>query len=95
MKYTIIFDKNADKQLQKINVTQQRIIVNWIVKNLEMTEDPRVFGKALKGNLKDYWRYRVGDYRIIAEINDREIRVLLTGTGLFSARYFSILLNTH
>jgi len=81
MKYTIIFDKNADKQLQKINVTQQRIIVNWIAKNLEMAEDPRVFGKPLKGNLKDYWRYRVGDYRIIVEINVREIRVLIIDIG--------------
>ncbi|MFA5635368.1 MAG: type II toxin-antitoxin system RelE family toxin [Anaerovoracaceae bacterium] len=35
----------------------------------------------LKGNLKDYWRYRVGDYRIIVEINDREIRVLVMDKG--------------
>jgi len=81
MKYKILFDKNADKQLRKIDKTQQRIIVNWIVKNLENTNDPRAFGKALKGNLKDYWRYRVGDYRIIAEINDAEVKILIIEIG--------------
>ncbi|MDD4001002.1 MAG: type II toxin-antitoxin system RelE/ParE family toxin [Bacilli bacterium] len=81
MKYLIVFDKNADKQLRKIDTTQQRIIVNWIIKNLENTNDPRIFGKSLKGNLKDYWRYRVGDYRIIAEINDDEIKILIIEIG--------------
>ena len=81
MKYKILFDKKADKQLRKIDKTQQRIIVNWIIKNLENTNDPRVFGKALKGNLKDYWRYRVGDYRIIAEINDAEVKILIIEIG--------------
>lgn len=81
MKYKILFDKNADKQLKKIDKTQQRIIINWIIKNLENTNDPRVFGKALKGNLKDYWRYRVGDYRIIAEINDAEVKILIIEIG--------------
>ena len=81
MKYKILFDRNADKQLKKIDKTQQRIIVNWITKNLENTNDPRVFGKALKGNLKDYWRYRIGDYRIIAEINDAEVKILIIEIG--------------
>ena len=81
MKYKILFDRNADKQLKKIDKTQQRIIVNWITKNLENTNDPRVFGKALKGNLKDYWRYRIGDYRVIAEINDDEVKILIIEIG--------------
>lgn len=81
MKYKILFEKNADKQLKKLDKTQQRLIVNWIIKNLENTNDPRVFGKALKGNLKDYWRYRVGNYRIIAEINDDEVKILIIEIG--------------
>ena len=81
MKYKILFEKNADKQLKKIDTTQQRIIVNWIAKNLENTRDPRIFGKSLKGNLKNYWRYRVGDYRIIAKINDDEVRILIIEVG--------------
>jgi len=81
MKYKILFEKNADKQLKKIDTTQQRIIVNWIAKNLENTNDPRILGKSLKGNLRDYWRYRVGNYRIIAEIDDEEVRILIIEVG--------------
>ncbi len=81
MKYKILFEKNADKQLKKIDTTHQRIIVNWIAKNLENTSNPRVFGKSLKSNLREYWRYRVGDYRIIAEINDDEVKILIIEIG--------------
>lgn len=54
--------------------------MNWIAKNLENTTDPRVLGRSLKGKFKEYWRYRVGDYRIITEIND-EVRILIIGIG--------------
>ena len=81
MKYKILFEKNADKQLKEIVMTQQRIIVNWISKNLENTNDPRIFGKALKGNLKNYWRYRIGNYRIIAEIIDNEVKIIIIHVG--------------
>lgn len=81
MKNKILFEKNAEKQLKNIDIIQQRIIVNWIAKNLENTSNPRVFGKSLKGNLKEYWRYRVGNYRIIAEINDDEVRILIIEIG--------------
>ena len=81
MKYKILFEKNADRQLKKIDITQQRIIVNLIAKNLENTNDPRISGKSLKGNLKDYWRYRIGNYRIIAEINDDEFKILIIEVG--------------
>ena len=81
MKYKILFEKNADKQLKKIDITQQRIIVNWIAKNLENTDDPRILGKSLIDNLKDYWRYRIGNYRITAEINDDEFKILIIEVG--------------
>lgn len=81
MKYRVYIEKNADKQLEKLDMTQQIIIVNWISKNLEGTNDPRVFGKSLKGNLKEYWRYRVGDYRIIADINDSQVKILIIDIG--------------
>ena len=81
MKNKILFEKNAEKQLKNIDIIQQRIIVNWIAKNLENTSNPRVFGKSLKSNLKEYWRYRVGNYRIIAEINDDEVRILIIEIG--------------
>lgn len=81
MRYKIFFEKTAYRQLEKLDLAQQRIIINWIVKNLEDANDPRIFGKALKGNLGEYWRYRAGDYRIIAEINDKEIKILIIAIG--------------
>ncbi len=81
MKYQIVFSKEADKQLRRIDITQQRIIANWIEKNLENTDNPKIFGKALKGSLRDYWRYRVGNYRIIAEINNNEIKIIIINIG--------------
>jgi len=50
-------------------------------KNLENTNNPRIYGKSLKGNLRDYWRYRVGNHRIIAEINDIEVKILIINVG--------------
>lgn len=50
-------------------------------KNLNNNENPREKGKKLKGNLKDYWRYRVGKYRIITEINDEDITIIVINIG--------------
>ncbi len=79
--YRIFIEKNAIKQLRKIDKNQQLLIYGFIKKNLEGTSAPRMFGKALKGNLGDYWRYRVGNYRLIAEINDEEIIIIIIGIG--------------
>lgn len=77
MKYKVLYDKKVVKSISKIDKVQQKIIVSWIEKNLENTENPRQRGKSLKGELKDYWRYRVGNYRIIAEIDDENIKIII------------------
>jgi mRNA interferase RelE/StbE len=81
IQYKLLFEKNAIKQLSKIDKSQQIIIYSYLKKNLENTTNPRIFGKPLKGPLKDYWSYRVGDYRIIAEINDDEIKIIIIEIG--------------
>lgn len=81
MKYEVLYTKKAIKQLAKIDVNQKNIILAWIEKNLVGVDNPKIHGKALKGNLKDYWRYRVGDYRIIAEINNDEIQIVVIEIG--------------
>lgn len=58
-----------------------RLIVNWMLKNIQNTTNPRMYGKALKGNLSDYWRYRVGDYRVITEIKDDALVVVAVEIG--------------
>jgi len=77
MKYQVVYEKRALKSLLRLDQGQQRIILAWIEKNLVDTEEPKKYGKALKGNLKEYWRYRVGNYRILAEIDDGEITIVI------------------
>ena len=55
----------------------QARIVNWLETNLEGCENPRQFGKALHGEWYGHWRYRVGDYRIIAKIEDDKIIIFV------------------
>ena len=73
MRYEIKFSDKARKSLKQIDRFQAKIVVAWIEKNLSGCSDPRAYGKALSGDKKDYWRYRVGNYRIIAEIDDGRI----------------------
>lgn len=80
-KYSVIFSKKSIKQLQKIDKLHQSIITNWIKNNLVNCEDPRAYGKSLTGNKSGEWRYRVGDYRILAEIRDNEVVIILLEVG--------------
>lgn len=67
--------EKALKSLKQIDKYQAKIIMAWINKNLVGCTNPRQHGKALVGDKKGYWRYRVGSYRIIAEIDDNYIRI--------------------
>lgn len=79
--YKVIVSKKALKELKKLDKTEALLITTWIRKNLEGCSDPRKFGKGLSVNLEGCWRYRVGSYRIIAEINQREVIVLVLSVG--------------
>ena len=81
MKYTVDYDRKAKKQLDKMDSSVSEKIYGWINEHLEGCDNPRAFGKALKGNRKGYWRYRVGDYRIIADIQDDKIVIIITEVG--------------
>lgn len=81
MAYQVVYTKKAIKSLNKIDQSQQRMIIAWIEKNLINTENPKSLGKSLKGNLKEYWRYRVGKYRILADINNDEIKIIIFNIG--------------
>ena len=75
--YQVKFSEHAVKQLKKLDKPTVRVIKNWVIKNLADTADPRLHGKALTGNLKGIWRYRVGDYRLFAEIHDDELIIFI------------------
>ena len=75
--YQVKFSENALREMRKLDKPTARVIKNWVVKNLVDTIDPRLHGKPLTGNLKGIWRYRVGDYRLFAEIRDNELIIFL------------------
>ncbi len=67
-----IYSKNAQKQFKKLDSAIQKRIKDY-TQELQTLENPRDRGRALVGNLSGFWRYRVGDYRIICEIIDSEL----------------------
>lgn len=81
MRYQVIYEKKAVKQLKKLDKAQSKILIGWIEKNLKNTENPKKYGKSLKGNLNEYWRYRIGKYRIITRIDDDKIIINIISVG--------------
>ncbi|MDK6863461.1 MULTISPECIES: type II toxin-antitoxin system RelE family toxin [Nosocomiicoccus] len=81
MKYQVIYSKRAVKELKKLDKSQSKLLISWIEKNLKNTENPRKHGKNLKGVLNEYWRYRVGKYRIISIIDDNKIIINIISVG--------------
>lgn len=81
MGYNVRYEKKAQKNLKKLDRFQAKIIMNWIEKNLIDCKDPRMHGKSLTGNRFDCWCYRVGAYRIIADIQDYEVTILILEIG--------------
>lgn len=79
--YHVEFVKSAIKQLKKLDKPTAALIIGWIRKNLEGCDNPRIHGKGLTANRSGQWRYRVGDYRIIAEIDDDKIVILVLNIG--------------
>lgn len=70
MKYTVQFAGVAAKQYRKLDTFAKRQFDNYISEYLEGTTNPRAYGKPLKGSLIGFWRYQIGDYRLIADIQD-------------------------
>lgn len=79
--YRVEFTKNALKQLKKLDKYTASLILGWIRKNLVDCDNPRVHGKGLTADKSGLWRYRVGDYRVLAEIKDSEILILIVNIG--------------
>ena len=69
-KYKVEYTPAAVKQLKKLDGSTKKLIRAWIEKNLVDCEDPRAHGKGLSGDKSGQWRYRIGDYRLLANILD-------------------------
>ena len=74
--YTFSTDENFEREFKKLDKTVRVMITQWIKKHLMDCDNPRAFGKALVGNLKGYWRYRIGNYRLFAIIKDDELIIV-------------------
>ena len=81
MAWTVEYADSAKKQLRKLDKASARRIVDFMDERVGESEDPRQSGKALKGPLGDLWRYRVGDFRILCDIQDGKLTVLVLQIG--------------
>ncbi len=81
MSYSVRISDVAVKKLKKLDRTVAALLIGFIEKNLEGCEDPRRHGKALTANHKGKWRYRIGDYRILALIEDEKILITIIDLG--------------
>ena len=81
MKYRVVFTEKSKKQLSKLDKSVSALIIGWIEKNIEGCENPQIHGKGLLGNKSGQWRYRIGDYRVICQIRDEEVIILVLEVG--------------
>jgi mRNA interferase RelE/StbE len=81
MAWKIEFEQEAEKELARIDRQQAKRVLKYLFERIAMPEDPRRFGEALKFNLSGFWKYRVGNYRVICDIQDENVTVLVLRVG--------------
>lgn len=81
MCYSVEYTPQALKELKKLDKQTRALIIGWIERNLVGCENPRQHGKGLTANRSGQWRYRIGDYRVIAEIQDNKVVILVLSVG--------------
>ena len=81
MAWTVRIGNIAERQLRKLDRPIQKRILDWLNDRIEGCKNPRHWGEPLKGDYAGLWRYRVGDYRILCDIQDQKIVVLVLTIG--------------
>jgi mRNA interferase RelE/StbE len=82
MTWRIEFDPRAEKELLKLGHDNARRIAKFLMERVAVLNDPRSIGEALHGpDLGRFWKYRVGDYRVIVSIKDAALIVLVVRVG--------------
>ncbi len=88
MAWRVEFDPAAERELGKLDQQSARRILAFLHGRVAVLDDPRSIGEALKGaKLGSFWKYRVGDYRVIANIEDQAVRILVVRVGNRRAVY--------
>ena len=76
MGYRIMIPDKVNKKILGFDKNTRTLLYDYISKNLKDTDNPRLHGKALTGNLKGLWRYRIMDYRLIVDIQDKQLIIV-------------------
>jgi mRNA interferase RelE/StbE len=79
--WRVRFSEAALRQLKKLGKQPQKDILKYLKKRIETDEDPQRYGDPLRRSLSGLWKYRVGDYRLICEVQREEIVVLVVNVG--------------
>jgi len=80
--WTIKIEESAAKELKKVDKTTAQRILKFLGKRVSVLENPRTIGEPLKGpKLGNFWKYTVGDYRIICDIQDTVLLILVLRIG--------------
>lgn len=77
MVWRIEYAESVQKDVRKFDAQERKRIRDFIEVKVALLDDPRSLGKPLSGGLSGLWRYRVGNYRVIANIEDRDVRILV------------------
>ena len=81
MTYRLVITADVKKKIKKMDKHLGLMLARNMKSKLDGIEDPRSIGKALQGEYKGLWRYRIGSYRVICEIRDYELIVLAIDVG--------------
>jgi mRNA interferase RelE/StbE len=79
--WTVDFDAKVDKELARLAPKDRQRILRFLRERVAPLANPRDLGEALACPLSGYWKYRVGDYRVIAKIEDRQVTVFVVRIG--------------
>lgn len=81
MAWKVEVSQTAAKQIGKLDRPAQQRIYKFLADKIESSSDPRQHGKALQGAKRGLWRYRIGDYRLICDLQDERLIVLVLIVG--------------
>ena len=81
MTWTVEWDDRARRELRRLDRQVQRDILKYFSERIATNEDPQRFGKALRHELQGLWRYRIGDYRAVCQIENGRLVVLVLAIG--------------
>lgn len=81
MAWSIEFDPDARRELEKLDKSVSDRILKFLRERVAALDDPRTIGERLHGPLRQYWKYRIGDYRLICSIKDDRLVVIVVRVG--------------